>query len=1375
MTAKMRFVSPILAACLLMLNCAGAVLEQAPSVPVFSPTFEAVTGPGYLKAISSNACVGNNNCIDNSEVWITNLSMAQSSGQVSLTFSIAGGSTGLAYDVFATTALANPPGAASWTWMGQGYSDVTYSIPHLSQGPVYLLLGTPLDSDGDGLTDAYELLVSHSDPDVTNSIDSSMSDGWAVLWNIDPFAIYDQQNFPTAPQTRLDYWRFNTNTYQSESGLLPIKAEDVSLVPSWSGTALNLSSYFNWLSYPITGPDGPSFNPTNGTIRFWFMPYYSSGTDNGSGFYGTFFNFGTGNDTWTFNMQLNETQLQFGTVGSPTCPLFSPQYSQLQLQSNLWYQFTLTYSPSNVAIYTNGTLLQTSYLAPTINSDSLYNLGNGIVYTASAASDAGGFCFGNYNYADGFAPMNGLADELEIFNYPMTPQAVAAGYPGFGGNPTNMLDTYYVGRSDMLQSYVDGVFPPVGDKAAPCRLGYWRFDNDNLMAEQGQLPLSYDDVSLVPSWSGTALNIASDPGSQVTYWDVFSNGWANINCRQGSLRFWFKPNWSGGPPSSAPFIYLGNPNPAASRWALSINPGGEITFSTASNNVATTLLTSSPLPFDPGHWMQIVLNYGPNGTALYTNGALAATGGPVTDWPNLADRNLGMVIGNDTAYTNSINGQFDEIETFNYQLVPSNIVSNFQIVQSVDSDLDGIPDLLEDIVLPVARPFLGSPVVITGTVEAEQFDMGGPGIGYHNMARNPSSSYRPTRMFITNCDDLGLGYCLDQTRAGDWAQYTINVLVAQTYTIEARVEGIGTNGVFECEFTNSSGFYTNTGPLTITSTNWTNVASVVYLPAGTNVMSLHCLTNGSDANHVGRFNYISVYPWWQVGFASTRTNTITAAQLSTNNDFLDASNNAAIIQSNVNAVGALGGGTILLPEGTYYVSQANPNETNSAFANSAVLITVNNIQIAGAGKTNTILIGYNRATTVLAEESTPQNNIPCTNFVLRDLTVEAQPHLAVVNVTNTAYEMGDLSRQVSFYTGWLTVFSGSSTNQPACNILITNCQFLYGTFPIGLVFYVQNCLITHCDFNIFGGTNVFTGAVNNSPTNTPNTIGYFGSVGIFCSEGPDANVNVIENNYNGNTNLLLSTINLVTNSSEIVAPDGFVYFQSGGNYFIARNTILNYALEGVQLVGGPCAVTGNTYDTTISQLACCALAGYSSAYAGASGTSAVNYSICFIGNQVNGGRFGESPQGTGSTPLNSLNFSGNKLALYPPLPVSDYPGAAVEVQNCASLSVFGNTLVSGGQGILFDPLNGSAVIMNNNFANASYRGIGLEGFGYGGSAQHVVLLNNIIGQGSTFHVQLSASNSFGWFLYQNEYLNSSGDAVSPFMNPISSAVHLSTK
>ncbi len=1196
-----------------------------------------------------------------------------------------------------------------------------------------------------------------------------------------PVPTYVKTNFfsvtALAPDVPLGSWLFGSSDDTNYLGG-PLMA-DVSLVPDWGGAAVAMtnSNPGGGLMYNVVATNGQTnINCANGTIRFWFQPNWSTGSPNaptsgrlfqvGSADTGIWDldveNIGTNNGAmmvfFTGSNQFFQGYFQTGAInGAP-----------INFQSNHWYQITLAYSPTNVALYTNGALFATGNMPPTLATTNgvewLLSAGNGISFYPSLSAQASGFGFGNFN---GNWPVLGQLADLETFNNALTPQAVAAGFPTFAGATTNvMLDSDYDGRSDLLETLVDGTDPNNPASVVQCRLGYWRFDSTTLITEQGQPPLSYNDISLAPSWSGTALNINSDPASQVTYWDVFTNGWANINCRQGSLRFWFKPNASGG--QGGPFVYMGSTN-GQDEWELVLNSGGSsISFITGSNGVATPNLTAD-CKLSPGNWTQIVLTYGSNGSSLYLNGSLAANGSAVTYWPSLANRNLGMVIGNNTACNSSINGQFDEIETFNYQLDPSNILNNFQIFQAVDSDLDGIPDLLEDIVLPVSRPFLAAPVVITGTIEAEQFDMGGPGIAYQNMASNPASSYRPTGMFITNCDDLGLGYCLDQTRAGEWVQYTINVLVAQTYTIETRVEGIETNGVFQCEFTDT-GFSTNTGPLTITTTNWTNVSAAVYLTNGAYTMKLHFLANGTDGQHVGRFNYISIYPWWQPGFTSTHTNNVLQTQLSANNDFIDASNNAAVIQQAIDTLPA-SGGTVLLPAGTYYVSQAAPNETNSPIDNAAITIATNNVELAGAGKTNTTLIAYNRATTVISMGNGWQ--AAYTNFTLRDMTIEAQPHLAVVNVTNTTFEQGELL-PAQYLTGVLTDFRGV---WPAlnCNLLFSNCQFLYADVAIGLLCFDVNCLVTHCDFNMWGGTNVYTGATNSAPTNTSNTVGYYGSVGVFCGGSPSCNISILENTYNGNTNLAPSTNNpfgyVSTKDSEAPAPDGFVWFQSGGNIFVARNTIMNYSLEGIQMSAGPNAVVGNTYYSLINDPSCVALAANCGGFQALLGTNAVNYCNCFIGNLVYGGQCGVVVMGQETLPMYSVNVSGNYFTLYPPFPDSYPPGSLAVDWNCTRLNVFGNTLATGPRGVTFGANCGNAVIMNNNFANVTYCGIGYNS-GVG-SLQSASIFNNILGQGSTFHVQLPYADSFGWFLSQNECLNAANNIVPPFLDPIGSAVHIS--
>ena len=121
-----------------------------------------------------------------SNVWITNVvATVLTNGTVNVAFTIAGGSNGLPYDVFATPGLVGRSITNSvWAWMGQGCPCNRYVITNLPSYTALLILGTPKDSDGDGLTDAYELLVSHTDPLKADTSGDGMLDGWKVLWGL---------------------------------------------------------------------------------------------------------------------------------------------------------------------------------------------------------------------------------------------------------------------------------------------------------------------------------------------------------------------------------------------------------------------------------------------------------------------------------------------------------------------------------------------------------------------------------------------------------------------------------------------------------------------------------------------------------------------------------------------------------------------------------------------------------------------------------------------------------------------------------------------------------------------------------------------------------------------------------------------------------------------------------------------------------------------------------------------------------------------------------------------------------------------------------------------------------------------------------------
>jgi hypothetical protein len=184
---------------------------------------DVITGSGILQSDGTMA-----NWTPNANpyyVWITNVVATQTGGgTMSMTFSINGGQSGYLYDVFATSALQIPLSSGVWYWWGQANAGYTYTVTNISSSEVFLILGTPQDTDGDGLTDAYELLVSHSNP-YTNSTDGTgMADGWEVLYfghtGISPTGDPDGDGLSTFQEWLMRSQGYNPNSWNTFTNTL---------------------------------------------------------------------------------------------------------------------------------------------------------------------------------------------------------------------------------------------------------------------------------------------------------------------------------------------------------------------------------------------------------------------------------------------------------------------------------------------------------------------------------------------------------------------------------------------------------------------------------------------------------------------------------------------------------------------------------------------------------------------------------------------------------------------------------------------------------------------------------------------------------------------------------------------------------------------------------------------------------------------------------------------------------------------------------------------------------------------------------------------------------------------------------------------------
>lgn len=135
----------------------------------------------------------------------------------------------------------------------------------------------------------------------------------------------------------------------------------------------------------------------------------------------------------------------------------------------------------------------------------------------------------------------------------------------------------------------------------------------------------------------------------------------------------------------------------------------------------------------------------------------------------------------------------------------------------------------------------GTPRTLPGTIEAEDYNLGGPAAGYRdNDPENTGGQYRPGEgVDVENCS--AGGYSIGFTNDGEYTNYTVNVSAANTYSIRLLVaSGSDTGGAFHIEVDDVD----VTGTVSFANTggwqNWIPVnAGSVALTAGTHVIKFY--------------------------------------------------------------------------------------------------------------------------------------------------------------------------------------------------------------------------------------------------------------------------------------------------------------------------------------------------------------------------------------------------------------------------------------------------------------------------------------------------------------------------------------------------------
>jgi len=167
------------------------------------------------------------------------------------------------------------------------------------------------------------------------------------------------------------------------------------------------------------------------------------------------------------------------------------------------------------------------------------------------------------------------------------------------------------------------------------------------------------------------------------------------------------------------------------------------------------------------------------------------------------------------------------------------------------------------------EPYLGSPVTIPGTIQAENYDLGGINVAYYDTTAGnicDPPRYRYDDVDIQFTSDSGGGYNVGYIATGEWLEYTVYVNQGGYYDFDVRVAAPQT-GAFHIEMNGSNvtgtrGFIASGGAQT-----WYSVKIPrIYLSAGQKVLRFYA--ESSNFN----LNYITVFQSNQAPFAGfTRT------------------------------------------------------------------------------------------------------------------------------------------------------------------------------------------------------------------------------------------------------------------------------------------------------------------------------------------------------------------------------------------------------------------------------------------------------------------------------------------------------------------------
>lgn len=100
------------------------------------------------------------------------------------------------------------------------------------------------------------------------------------------------------------------------------------------------------------------------------------------------------------------------------------------------------------------------------------------------------------------------------------------------------------------------------------------------------------------------------------------------------------------------------------------------------------------------------------------------------------------------------------------------------------------------------EPFNGTAHQVPGRIEAEEYDLGGEGLAYHEINSNGNegkAAFREDEVDIEETQDIDGAFNVGYILKGEWLEYTVDVAATGNYDLDVRVAADGENKTFHIE------------------------------------------------------------------------------------------------------------------------------------------------------------------------------------------------------------------------------------------------------------------------------------------------------------------------------------------------------------------------------------------------------------------------------------------------------------------------------------------------------------------------------------------------------------------------------------------------